>query len=253
MERLTGFHCVHEALRARRRRLDRLWLRSDLASEQATSLRAAAIAAGVAVLAAPPEMIRREGSSNPQGVTLEAGPLPQLDLEELVEKIGNVDQSSRPRRLLALDGVEDPQNVGALIRVAEASGVDGLLLTNRRSPPLSPALARASAGAVEWLPVARIPNLARSIKLLKSNGFWVIGADPDASLSLFDAPDRLLGGPQLVLLGAEGRGLRPSIRALVDHALRIPMEGRVASLNVSAAGAVLLFELARRTNREQPA
>ncbi len=183
-------------------------------------------------------------TSNPQGVGLEVGPLPEVGIEQLAAP------SDKPRRLVILDGVEDPQNVGALVRVAEGAGVRGMVLSRRRAPPLSPALARASAGAIEWLPIARVTNGVRAIKYLKDNGFWVVGADVGASQSLYQVPDRLLQGDLVVVMGAEGKGLRPEVQKLVDHPVRIEMQGRVASLNVAAAGAVLLFELLRRAGLE---
>jgi 23S rRNA (guanosine2251-2'-O)-methyltransferase len=209
----------------------------------------AAAAAGVPVVEVSPEELGRGTGpgGNPQGVALEAGPLPELDLEALCR------EGPGPRRLVALDGVEDPQNVGAIVRVAEASGALGLVLSTRRAPPLSPALARASAGAVEWLPVARVGNLINGINYLKSKGFWVVGADPDGDLSLFEVPDRILQGDLVAVLGAEGKGLRPGVQRLVDHSVRIPTTGRVASLNVATAGAVLLFDLQRRGGSRPPA
>ena len=132
--------------------------------------------------------------------------------------------------------------------MAEAAGATGLLLTDRHSPPLSPAVARASAGAVEWLAIARVPNLVRALNQLKSGGFWIFGAEVDAPDSLFELPERVVRGDRVVVLGAEGRGLRPGVLAAVDHRVRIPLAGRVASLNVASAAAVVLFELARRSH-----
>jgi len=241
-ERLTGIHCVREALRAQRRRLVRLRVGAGDQRPELAELVAAAENAGIEVEAVPPEVIgataSREGSG--QGVELEAGPLPEVLLEELTAA------ASPPRTLVALDGVEDPQNLGAIARVAEASGVSGLILTRRRSPPLSPAVARASAGAIEWLPVARVPNLPRALNQLKKNNFWVFGSDPGATDELFGVPDRLLRGDRVLVLGAEGRGLRRGIEQVLDHRIRIPMQGHVGSLNVAAAAAVLLFEFQRR-------
>jgi 23S rRNA (guanosine2251-2'-O)-methyltransferase len=175
-----------------------------------------------------------------QGVLLECGPVPEVPLAELARP------GEGPRTLIALDGVEDPQNLGAILRVAEAAGAGGLILTRRRAPPLSPAVARASAGALEWLPVARVPNLPRALKQMKSKGFWVFGSEPEAPDDLFRLPERVIGGDRVVVLGAEGRGLRPGIASVLDHRVRIPMAGRIASLNVSTAAAVVLFELRRR-------
>jgi 23S rRNA (guanosine2251-2'-O)-methyltransferase len=173
-------------------------------------------------------------------VALLVGPLPDFSVGELARA------GEPPRTIVALDGVEDPQNVGAIARVAEACGACGLLLTRRRAPPLGAAVSRASAGAIEWLPTARVANLGRAVNTLKEAGFWVFGCDPKGAEELFSLPDRVVAGDQLVVLGAEGRGLRPGILRLVDHWIRIPMVGRVGSLNVAAAAAVVLFELRRR-------
>jgi 23S rRNA (guanosine2251-2'-O)-methyltransferase len=175
-------------------------------------------------------------------VVLEAEPLPELSLESLLHSI-----AAENPTLVALDGVEDPQNLGAIARVAEAAGVAGLILPRRRSAPLSPAVARASAGAIEWLPCARVPNLPRALNELKSKGFWVFGSEPEASLDLFELPDRALEGRRVVVFGAEGRGVRRGVERVLDYRVRIPLGGRVASLNVSSAAAVFLFELNRRS------
>jgi 23S rRNA (guanosine2251-2'-O)-methyltransferase len=174
-------------------------------------------------------------------VSLLAGALPELGLRSLVERL-------RPgSRLVLLDGVEDPQNLGAIARVADAAGVSGIVLTTRHAPPLSPTVSRTSAGAIEWLPVARVANLIRAIEDLKRAGFWVVGADPEAAPELYDLPDPLFRGHLALVLGAEGRGLRPGVLKQLDHPVRIPMRGRVGSLNVAAAAAAVLYEVLRRT------
>jgi 23S rRNA (guanosine2251-2'-O)-methyltransferase len=200
-----------------------------------------AVAAGVPVEEVEArDLARRAGPGVPhQGAVLTAGPLPEVPLAAL-------GSGKPPRTVVALDGVEDPQNVGAIARVAEAAGAAGLLLTRRRAPPLGPAVARASAGAIEWLPVARVVNLARALAALRERGFWVFGADPAAPDDLFALGGRVLRGDRVLVLGAEGRGLRSGVAQVVDHRVRIPMAGRVASLNVSTAAAVILFELLRR-------
>jgi 23S rRNA (guanosine2251-2'-O)-methyltransferase len=237
---LYGLHPVLEALRARRRRLGRLRLRRSLG--ETAALEAAARVAGVPVEwveAGAFEALVPAGAVA-QGAVLEVGPLPEADLDGLAA-------SARPACLVALDGVEDPQNVGAIARVAEAAGAAGLVLTRHHSPPLGAAASKASAGALEWLPVARVPNLTRALKSLKEKGFWVFGADPDAPTSAFEIPPRWRGDASVLVLGAEGRGLRPGVLETIDHRIRIPMAGRVASLNVATAAAVLLFELVRRS------
>jgi 23S rRNA (guanosine2251-2'-O)-methyltransferase len=243
VERLWGIHPVREALRARRRELRRLRVEKGNRRPGAEEILAAARDAAVPIEEVPAEQLAAalEPGSAPQGVVLEAGPLPEVMLEALA------DQGAAPRTLVALDGVEDPQNVGAIARVAEACGVGGMILTHRRSAPLGPAVSRASAGAIEWLPVTRVPNLRRSLNQLKKMGFWIFGAEPETAEDVFGLADRIVAGDRVLVLGAEGRGLRPGIRDVLDHRIRIPMEGRVASLNVASAAAVLLFELRRRS------
>lgn len=243
MQRLTGLHVVREALRAGRRPLGRLLAADPPSRRAAQEIFELARQAGVSVEPMVREKLDRllPPGTKSQGFVLEAGPLPELSLEELLGA-----GAEGARVWVALDGVEDPQNLGAVARVAEGSGCSGLLLPRRRSSPLSPAASRASAGALEHLPVGRITNLRAALRSLREGGFWLLGADEEGPLDLFAAPERLFSGDLVVVLGAEGRGIRPGVAALLDHRVRIPMQGHVASLNVAAAAAVLLFELVRR-------
>jgi len=235
---------VREALAARRRRLIRLRLRASDRREEWEELAKAAAAAGIPVETLPrgKSVGAEDEGGGGRGIELEAGPLPEVDLEDLLG-VG-----SGSTTLVALDGVEDPQNLGAIARVAEGAGANGLILTRRRSPPLSPAVARASAGAIEWLPVARVPNLPRALNLLKKQGFWVFGCDPEAPDAVFDLSDRQLRGDRVVVLGAEGKGLRRGVEQVIDHSVRVPMAGRIHSLNVATTAAVLLYEFRRRSD-----
>lgn len=235
-----------EALAARRRELHALWLREGPRRPEWAELIAGAEAAGIPVRSTSAETMAErlpDDGPNWQGVVLEAGPLPELaGIGPLLRA-----QPAGPVRLVALDGVEDPQNVGAIARVAEAAGAGGLVMTQRRAPPLSPAVSRASAGAIEWLPVARVPNLGRALDGLKAQGVWAIGADLGDAAPLWEASDKLLRGDLVVVVGAEGRGIRPGTRSKLDLAVQIPMRGRVGSLNVATATAVVLFEVLRRS------
>lgn len=243
---LYGIHPVREAIRAGRRSIRRVWIRSGGVREDLQALAAMAEVAGIPVESVPRERLDQQLGPDvqSQGVAAEVGGLPELSLSAMLEAVGPVAEA-RPV-LLALDGVEDPQNVGAIARVADAAGVAGLILTERRAPALTAALARASAGAIEWVPVARVGNLGRALAQLQEAGCWVIAAAAEDGESLFAVDDRVLDGPLVIVVGAEGKGVRPSVASAADHRLWIPMQGGVASLNVSTAGAVLLFEVLRR-------
>lgn len=245
---LTGFHPVREALLAGRRRLDRLWIRPGNPGAERTELVELARSAGVAVevVDAADLKKRAESDGNDQGVALRVGPLPELSLAELLDYAETAPGAGS--RLVVLDGVEDPQNVGALARVAESAGAHGLILTERRAPALTPAVSRASAGAIEWLRVARVSNLGRALSTLQKKGYWIVAAAPASSnATLYELDDRILTGNLAVVLGAEGKGIRRSILEQADHLVEIPMRGRIASLNVSTAGAIILYDLLRRS------
>ena len=250
---LTGQHVVRAALDAQNRKLERLFVREGLRSAEVLELVKRARSLGVSVSEAPSRSLAERFGSEPeevyQGIVLEAGPLRTLSSVEALIGPNRDDRSDRTEKgeiVVALDGVEDPRNLGAIARVAEAASVLGLILTDRRSAPLGNVASRASAGAIERLPVCRVPNLNRALDDLKKSGFWVIGADAAGEQDLFAMPDKLLAGRVAVVMGAEGKGLRPSTLKKVDHRVRIPMQGGVGSLNVSTAAAVILFELLRR-------
>ena len=143
--------------------------------------------------------------------------------------------------VLALDSLEDPQNLGSLLRSAEAAGVDGVLFPTRRQAPLSPAAVKASAGATEHLLLAPVDDLATALAGLHLRGLRIVGADADAALTYREAD---LRGPLVLVVGSEGRGLAPPIRRRCDLLIRIPMRGRIASLNAAVAGSILVFEAA---------
>ena len=186
------------------------------------------------------ELERLAGSPDHQGVVAEVDPYPYAGAGELLGRRGGL--------LVALDQVQDPQNLGAICRSAEAAEAGGVVIPERRAASVTPAVVKASAGAVEHLGIARVRNLADWLGEAREAGFWVWGADAGADAA-HTAVD-LTGGLVLVL-GAEGTGLRPRVAGACDGLLRIPQQGVVGSLNVSAAAAVLLFE-ARRQRGEGP-
>jgi 23S rRNA (guanosine2251-2'-O)-methyltransferase len=174
-------------------------------------------------------------SPDHQGIVAEVGPYPYVDAEELL--------ASDEALVVALDQVQDPQNLGAICRTAECAGVAGVVVPERRSAGVSAAVCKASAGAVEHLPIARVTNLADFLGRARKLGAWIYGADADAPESYTGADYR---GRAVLVLGGEGAGLRPRVRAACDLLVSIPMRGGTGSLNVSAAAAVLLFEALRQ-------
>ena len=157
-------------------------------------------------------------------------------------------EKAEPPLLLLLDELQDPQNVGALIRTANAAGVTAVLLPSRRSCPLNAVVAKVSAGAIEYVPVVQIGNIVQTMKELKEQGFWIAGADMDGSDLYFDAK---LTGPLVLVVGAEGKGLGRLVKENCDFIVRIPMLGQVSSLNASVAGAILLYDVVRQRLLEQ--
>lgn len=240
MEVLYGVHPVAEALRAGQRRFDHVLVAAERHDDRLARLVAECRHAGIRVRQEPRDQLTQlAGTSTHQGVVAFVHPKQLLSIEDLFE----APDPSRPRLLLALDGVEDPQNLGALLRVADGAGVDSVIVTERRSAPLSSVAVKASAGAVEHLRIARVVNLVRALEELKNQNIWVIGLDERGETD-YDRFD--LTGNCVLVLGREGAGLHDLVRRTCDHLLRIPMAGGVSSLNVSTAGAVVLYEAFRQ-------
>ena len=242
MEVLYGLHPVEEALKAGRRRFDHVLVARERRDARLERLLALCRQAHVRVLEQPREQLTLAAKTAAhQGVVALVRPQEFLALEDLFEPAA--EGGSAARLMLALDGVEDPQNLGALLRVADGAGVDGVVLTERRSAPLSAVAVKASAGAAEHLRLARVVNLVRALEELKRQNLWVVGLDERGETD-YDRFD--LTGNLVLVLGREGAGLHDLVRRTCDHLLRIPMAGGVSSLNVSAAGAVVLYEAARQ-------
>lgn len=244
MDVLYGLHSVEEALRAGRRRFDQVLVASERHDERLARLVAECRQAGVRVRQEGREQLTQlAGTAAHQGVVAVVRPQQALSIEDLFAAPALKSGQHQARLLLALDGVEDPQNLGALLRVADGAGVDGVVLTERRSAPISPVAVKASAGASEHLRIARVVNLVRALEELKRQNLWIIGLDERGTTD-YDQFD--MAGNCVLVLGREGAGLHELVRRTCDHLLRIPMAGGVSSLNVSAAGAVVLYEAARQ-------
>lgn len=237
-----GRQPVLELLRAGRRRVIRLYLQeSELRGESLDALLSAARKAGVSP--APTdrrELERLTNGGHHQGVVAEAAPYPYADFETLVERT-----REQPGRLwLLLDHLEDPHNVGALLRSAEAAGVTGVVIPQDRAVEITDTVVRTSAGAAEHVAVCRVVNLVRAMQTLQASGVWLFGLEASPQAQSYAEAD--LAGPVGVVIGGEGQGLGRLVRETCDFRIRIPMAGRVASLNASVAGAIVLYEAVRR-------
>lgn len=239
-ELLAGRHAALEALRAGRRHFYRLWLEgTERDRPQGIVAEIVALAEGRAL---PIRMLRggvfdklKESGVNHQGVALETGDYPYTGLDNL---LGRARQSQAPLFLL-LDHLQDPQNLGTLIRTAEVMGVDGVVIPERRAAGITPAVSNASAGAVEHLPVAQVTNLNRTIEEFKEAGVWVAGLDMgEDALPLHKAD---LKGSMAFVVGSEGAGLSRLTREKCDFLIRLPMVGRIESLNAAVAGSIVLY------------
>ena len=220
---IYGRNAVREALRGRRR-VHHIWATEAAARED---WRGASVSVATAE-----EIERRCGSDGHQGVCAEADPYPYADATDLL--------AGSDALVVALDEVTDPQNLGAICRTAESVGAAGVVVPEHRSARVTPAVCKASAGAVEHLPVALVRNLADFLGEAKAAGAWCYGAAAGAR-TRYDQPDWT--GRAVLVLGAEGRGLRPRVAAACDDLVALPMRGRISSLNVSATAAAILYEI----------
>ena len=245
MELLFGFHPVREALRAGRVP-EALWVVAGAKGlgEIVNLARAGGVAARTVTRQELGNLCR---DSRHQNV---AARFPERALHPPDYPLSLAARRGQPPFLLALDHLQDPQNLGALLRTAEAVGVHGVALPKDRSAPVSAAVARASSGAVEHLALCGVTNLARTLAWYKERGVWVVGLDP-AGETPYDAP--AYDWPLAVVVGGEEKGLRPVVRRACDYRVRIPMTGQVASLNAAVAGSLLLYHIwrARRIDEER--
>lgn len=248
---------MEEALRARPGAVDHV----SLGKESRRESRVEAVlelcrAAGVRVVSEPREQLTRHTRTDAhQGVVAFLRERKFLALEDLLETSPAADQgkaggAANRRFFLALDGVEDPHNLGALLRSADGSGVNGVVLPERRSAPLSGTVAKSSAGASEHVRIARVTNLNRALEAMKKRGIWIVGLDERGAPDYTDFD--FAGGDCCLVLGSEGGGLHELVKRTCDHLLRIPMAGSVSSLNVSVAGAVVMYEALRQRRAAGP-
>ncbi|MCY1077160.1 23S rRNA (guanosine(2251)-2'-O)-methyltransferase RlmB [Archangium lansingense] len=243
-----GVNPVLESLRAHAERVERLFVtEGQLAAKAAAEIFSRARDAGIRVERVPRERLAAlaDGGVH-QGVVAELRGFEYAELEDLLEA---AEQSGRPPLLVVLDGIQDPHNFGAIIRSAHALGAHGVVIAKDRAVPVTGVVAKASAGAVEHCPIARVVNLSRALEELKEAGVWIAAADPHSNEPMWGAR---LDGPLAVVVGAEGAGVRQGVLEHCDFRLRIPMLGQVGSLNASVSAAILLYEAARQRGTSRP-
>ena len=248
MDVLYGLHPVEEALRAGTRPLDHLSVSRERDARRDPRMDAVlelARAKGIRISTEPRDQLTRHCKTDAhQGIVAFVRERKFLPLEDLLQP------TSGPKFLLALDGVEDPHNLGALLRSADGSGIDGVVLPERRSAPLSAVTAKSSAGASEHVRIAQVVNITRALEAMKKNHIWIVGLDERGTPDYTDFDFRQ---DVCLVLGSEGSGLHDLVKRTCDHLLRIPMAGSVSSLNVSVAGAVVMYEAMRqRRGHTQP-
>lgn len=221
-----GRNPARELVAAGRRPAHEVWVLPQLAAEPWL--------AGLPLrISTKAELGREAGTSDHQGVVVHTDEYPYAQLADVLEADGPI---------VVLDGAQDPRNLGAIARVADAAGAAGMVIASRGTPGVTATVAKASAGAVEHLPIVRAPSIAGAVLEAVAAGREALGADPEAGVDYRSAS----GPPDAVLvLGAEGAGLRPRVKEACTRLVRIPMAGRVASLNIAVASGVLLFELRR--------
>jgi len=245
MEKLTGIHAVREALAARRPVQSLLIARGRHGGRLEEIVRLARTNGVPIRFEDRPQVDRAAGTRDHQGVVAMLAAETSVSLEELLARSG----SPASGLLVLLDGVEDPQNLGAVIRTALAAGAGGVVIPERRAAGLTEAAVRASAGAAAHLRVARVTNLARAMEEIKEAGYWLVGLDERAEKRHTEVD---LTGAIAVVLGGEGKGLHQLVKERCDFVVSIPTSGPVRSLNVSVAAGVVLFEAVRQRSAKRP-
>jgi 23S rRNA (guanosine2251-2'-O)-methyltransferase len=241
-----GVNAVLEALRAGKRQIEAVVILQSARPDRLKTVLELAREKGVPVQRVPRlDLDRTLGDARHQGVMARIAAAHYADADDLLDSLAAKVGTADSPLVLGLDGIEDPRNMGSILRTAECTGVHGVFIAERRAVGLTGAVAKVAAGALEYVPVARVTNLVRLIEQLKERNIWVVGAAGDAKQSYTDWDWTL---PAAVFLGSEGHGLHRLVREHCDTLVRIPVVGKLDSLNVSVAAGVLLYEARRQRN-----
>lgn len=240
-EILYGIHPVFEALKAGRRDFYEVYIAKDKTSKRIDKLLAIAESMKVPVERVEPLTLKSmTGTDLHQGLGARTGPFPISEISDIFDGVQTDDEN---HLLLLLDNIMDPHNLGALIRTALCVGVDGIIIPKDRSVPPTPAVSKASAGALEHIRLVRVTNMVNTIKDLKEKGLWIAGMEKTSDKSIFFSD---LTGPVAIVIGGEEKGMRPLVKKHCDFLMSIPQTGQVNSLNASVAGAVVMYEAFRQ-------
>lgn len=243
MDLIYGIHAVEEALKSRGRAFEYVAIARDRKDAKLQKVIDACREAGISVRFENREQLNRMAkTATHQGVVAVAAQKKYIDLDDVLSQ-----RRAQHAFVLVLDGVEDPHNLGALLRTADAAGADGVVIPERRAVGVNATVVKSSAGAAEHVPVAKVTNIARTIEELKEKNIWVVGLD-ERGEKFYDEIDYKMDCA--IVLGAEGHGLHDLVRKKCDFLVKIPMQGAVPSLNVSVAGAVVMYEVQRQRRKK---
>lgn len=236
---IYGINAVTEALRGTRKASE-LFIAGDPEERRLARIVKLAHERGVPVRSRHKmDIFRLTGTDHHQGVALKVEPFPYTDIEDILSATADRDDSL----IILLDSIQDPANLGSLVRSAACAGAAGVVITKDRSVGVTASVERVSAGAVETVPIAMVTNLLQAVELLKKSGFWIYGLSDDASATIYT---QKFSGRVALIVGSEGEGIRPLVRKGCDVVLSIPLQGGVSSLNAAVAGSIAMFEVLRQ-------
>lgn len=241
MDKLFGRNAVLEAIKSGNRTINKILISKTAHGSSISEIIKLAKMKGIVINNVPPEKLDKFEQENTQGVVAEVSSINYVELEELIDIVKNKQNGL----LLLLDSIEDPHNLGAIIRNAVCFGVDGVIIPKWRSATVNETVERTSAGAIEHIKIARVTNSSQAILKLKDNGFWVLGAE-NGNNSITDTK---IPFPAVLIMGSEGFGIHQKIKEKCDFVITIPQKNTISSLNVSCASAVILYEISKQISK----
>ena len=241
MDKLFGRNAVLEAIKSGNRTINKILISKTAHGSSISEIIKLAKMKGIVINNVPPEKLDKFEQENTQGVVAEVSSINYVELEDLINTV----KDKQNGLLLLLDSIEDPHNLGAIIRNAVCFGVDGVIIPKWRSATINETVERTSAGAIEHIKIARVTNSSQAILKLKDNGFWVLGAE-NGNNSITNTK---IPFPSVLIMGSEGFGIHQKIKEKCDFVITIPQKNTISSLNVSCASAVILYEISKQISK----